>query len=1354
MPISATDLNKAYLAYFGRPADFSGQSYFANRDLSEVISAFDSSAESKTLYGNDVAAKVNAIYGNLFNRVAEPAGLTYWVGQIQAGKITAAGAALAILNGALGSDATAVQNKLAASAAFVAALDTTPEIVGYSGANAAQSAREWLKAVDATPASLTAAVAGVDTAVIAAVNTSSSGFGTGFNLDVTRDTITGTSGVDVFTARIFDNQNSLQSGDVINGGGDNDTLKADIGNSQKFAITPELNSVETVQIRVQADQGDSGDNNIAGFGIIDAERSVGVTRWESNNSRADLIIEDVRIAAGKITKDITIAMVDTDPGNVDFGVYFDQQSLRSGSDTTASRLSIQMRDGLQPASSAEPLGNLPVDGVNFLLAGKVVTLRSPAIDAAKTYAALASALNDAIAATPGAAGITASVGGPFAEINGITAPGNFIVLNDAQGRPFSDPGNTSFSFSTANNGPFTLLGNTNNAKAVTSDLPVTSTIVLDNVGRGSTGGDLIIGGLSVGDTSTSKGVVQFDVTVERSSKLQNLLSTNDTLQTVNLKNGAVNGDVTILGDVNPAGVPSNVALPGMGSQHDAYGLNDVKTLDASAMNGKVDVDAILSANVRTKYALNMQDVAADVKADNQTFSYSLGKNDDKLALDISASNLDKSGTTTREDFILRVAGNDGNDVITTRIVDGAALADTAGNWYGNSKQNANLAIDGGAGNDTINNLGGGDWMITAGAGDDVVYVDNGGVGKSAWVFNATAAGSNFGDLISTDLVAAQVLYKAKVTVTVSGADAGGSTGVVDPAASKFVVGFESVKTVPTVANTGTQANVNQAIKDAINNDSVLKNLLSANDGPSNTLVVTSKVDGQAAATDLKIDIEAARVTSLTDAEKVSLKSALKVVSDADLQTALDNAVNVIKGIAASGYNGTSVLEGGVTGAGSTFANDSTITLGTGNDLVVLSTGADSNNTLVYSGIDNGKDTIVNFSTTGSSLDSLDFTAYGVGKVAELSSITPEVTKVVGNNSVTVITGWFDAAKPAENFANLDFGRLIKAVNTDGDAGEDLYGLMDTTELSAATTAVGGEVNSANKQNHIVLVESNTNAGEYKAFHLVSNGVSAEFSTTEGGMIATMDFGASLAGLSLLNFGNASKNVVAGPVVVGPTLASAVAGAASVNEGASATFTLNTTGVVDGTTISYALTGVNAADVVGGLLTDTVVVTGNVATVSVALAADATTEGAETMTLTATLGTQTKAASVIVNDTSLTPVGPIPTPVTAAGAAGTPAADTFTVDVAAALADVAATNYQPKVTGFNVAMDKLIIDLPIANAAITTLAQLNGQQGVIVQADPFAGLTLVNLGNDANGGQVASVELIGITDPSLVQVQIV
>ena len=101
-----------------------------------------------------------------------------------------------------------------------------------------------------------------------------------------------------------------------------------------------------------------------------------------------------------------------------------------------------------------------------------------------------------------------------------------------------------------------------------------------------------------------------------------------------------------------------------------------------------------------------------------------------------------------------------------------------------------------------------------------------------------------------------------------------------------------------------------------------------------------------------------------------------------------------------------------------------------------------------------------------------------------------------------------------------------------------------------------------------------------------------------------------------------------------------------------------------------------------------------------------------------------------------------------------AADVFSFNAVSALADVAGTNTQATISGFSTANDRLVIDLAIANSAITTLAQLNGQQGITVQTDPFAGSTLANFGNDVNGGQLVTLSLMGVSNPAAVQIQVV
>ena len=93
--------------------------------------------------------------------------------------------------------------------------------------------------------------------------------------------------------------------------------------------------------------------------------------------------------------------------------------------------------------------------------------------------------------------------------------------------------------------------------------------------------------------------------------------------------------------------------------------------------------------------------------------------------------------------------------------------------------------------------------------------------------------------------------------------------------------------------------------------------------------------------------------------------------------------------------------------------------------------------------------------------------------------------------------------------------------------------------------------------------------------------------------------------------------------------------ASVNEGSSVVFTLSTTNVSDGTLVPYVITGVSLADLASGALTGNFTVASGLASASITLAADALTEGSETMTV--SLSSGVASASVVVNDTSKTPL---------------------------------------------------------------------------------------------------------------------
>lgn len=282
MGVYTEAVQKLYVAYFSRPADAAGLTYWENvvtangGNTSAVSTAFANSQEYKdTFAGQSQYQIINTIYMNLFGRPAEPAGLAYWGQGLINGNFTVAEAVTTIAGAAQGTDATAYANKVAAATAFTAALDTTAEILGYSGTAANIAAKAWLGTVS-TDASLTAALvpsalANSVNAVIQSTGTQPGGTtGEIFTLTATSagisgvDNITGTANNDTFRAV---DAGSLSTSDSINGGAGNDVLNISAG-----AITTSAAPVITGVERI----------NNSGTGTLDLSAVSGVQQiWSS-----------------------------------------------------------------------------------------------------------------------------------------------------------------------------------------------------------------------------------------------------------------------------------------------------------------------------------------------------------------------------------------------------------------------------------------------------------------------------------------------------------------------------------------------------------------------------------------------------------------------------------------------------------------------------------------------------------------------------------------------------------------------------------------------------------------------------------------------------------------------------------------------------------------------------------------------------------------------------------------------------------------------------------------------------------------------------------------------------------------
>ncbi|WP_406857249.1 hypothetical protein ABEG18_06360 [Alsobacter sp. KACC 23698] len=275
-----------YVALFNRPADPAGLKFFSDatgngKDLTK-IGDLASTAEYQTRFtGKTPTEIVSSIYKSLFNRDAEPNGLSFFVDALTTGKQTINTIAINILDGAQGPDKTLVDLKISAADLFTSHIDTSAEIAAYNGTAAAALGRAYLTPVLTTLPSVTQ----VDAAIAGIV--SAAGPGTG---GVPGQTFTLTAGTDNFlptatdaafkttpnddTFRANVTPNSLNSADNIDAGGGDDTISALYTSALLTTVSPVLTNLENVFIQ-----------SVGGGVALSLNSSTGVKAlWDDNSS--------------------------------------------------------------------------------------------------------------------------------------------------------------------------------------------------------------------------------------------------------------------------------------------------------------------------------------------------------------------------------------------------------------------------------------------------------------------------------------------------------------------------------------------------------------------------------------------------------------------------------------------------------------------------------------------------------------------------------------------------------------------------------------------------------------------------------------------------------------------------------------------------------------------------------------------------------------------------------------------------------------------------------------------------------------------------------------------------------------
>lgn len=305
MPTTAYSpaLQQFYLAYFGRPADplglasaaaalaaanapttLNGLLASSNATVLALIDGFGSSIESTALYGgagnlNTTALRVGAIYQNVLGRSPDAAGLAFWSGEIDAGRLSLARVALAVIAAGASApgDAPVVAAKTALATQYTAALDTLQEVNAYNGNAAAASARVLFGQVNAatdttaftasintnianlvlaltgqaplpTPAPAPAPSGAPAPAPVPAPAPAASSFTTAI------DTLTGSASAEAFSA-LFNTtvgaaDSSFNLGDKLDAGGGSDSLNLSVtGNTASTLPAVTVSNTEVINVQ-------------------------------------------------------------------------------------------------------------------------------------------------------------------------------------------------------------------------------------------------------------------------------------------------------------------------------------------------------------------------------------------------------------------------------------------------------------------------------------------------------------------------------------------------------------------------------------------------------------------------------------------------------------------------------------------------------------------------------------------------------------------------------------------------------------------------------------------------------------------------------------------------------------------------------------------------------------------------------------------------------------------------------------------------------------------------------------------------------------------------------------------------
>lgn len=320
MALYTNDLQKLYVAYFSRPADPTGLAYWesaivaggaanATATLTAISNSFAASAEYKANFaGMDNDHIVAQVYQNLFSRAPDPAGLTFWSLALTKGDVTLPQIVRTISESALASnntDGVAFTSKVTAATAFTGALDTTPEILGYSGTAALALAKTFISGVtDAATLATAIASPALAATVVSVTDAGNVVAGQTYTLTTGVDTVVGTAGNDTFTG-VIGGSDTLTVLDNLDGGKGGDVLNlSDLAGGTALPAGVTVKSIETL--------------NFQSAGAATIDTSTGFTGLTKVNvtisSGADVVTVGDGTALSVVSSAGTVSATATDSG--------------------------------------------------------------------------------------------------------------------------------------------------------------------------------------------------------------------------------------------------------------------------------------------------------------------------------------------------------------------------------------------------------------------------------------------------------------------------------------------------------------------------------------------------------------------------------------------------------------------------------------------------------------------------------------------------------------------------------------------------------------------------------------------------------------------------------------------------------------------------------------------------------------------------------------------------------------------------------------------------------------------------------------------------------------------------------